>query len=301
MLSSPDLRALLKAGSTVRALLLVVLGTVLVTAQQPTPAAVASRGCGKPLRLPVHAATQMVLPLNDPLLIDPYREYFAYLPKGFDNTRPLPVVYSFHGYYSSAERKMQQDKFVEKIEKHLVPNGKSGFVVIYGQGMNDCGTPHCYDEPYNQRSWNVFGNSESPGPQGHTCDQNRNRFGSYGCYTSCRMRANTTNASGCEAGGQDHCHASTCANDTLYAETLFNTIEDSLCIDLRRQYVTGMSVGGMMAYWVATHFTERFAAAIPVAGNLYGHGMMHYYHIRYIIMGLLQPSLSQATFYEPIL
>lgn len=28
-----------------------------------------------------------------------------------------------------------------------------------------------------------------------------------------------------------------------------------------------MSVGGMMAYWLAAEFGDRFAAAIPVAGS----------------------------------
>lgn len=114
------------------ALLLAVLSAAAAQ-PRPGPPAVPSRGCGKTTRIPSHAVTQMTLPLDDPLLIDPYREYFVYLPKGYNNTEPLPVVYSFHGYYSSAEHKMQQDNFIQKIEKHLVPNGQKGFVVVNGQ------------------------------------------------------------------------------------------------------------------------------------------------------------------------
>ena len=92
------------------------------------------------------------------------------------------------------------------------------------------------------------------GPRGHTCDQHRSRFGHYGCYTSCRKRANDPELSACfrhgknstypEDQGYDHCHASTCANDTLYVDTLMRTVENKLCVDKRRQYATGMSVGG---------------------------------------------------------
>lgn len=116
--------------------------------------------------------------------------------------------------------------------------------------------------------------TESPGPMGHTCDQHRNRFGRYGCFTSCRIRAKDPEKSACFKYGKnstvpeyDHCHASTCANDTLYMETLMDAVESSVCVDRRRNYVTGFSVGGMMAYWVAVHFAERFAAAIPAAGS----------------------------------
>jgi hypothetical protein len=205
------------------------------------------------------------MPLDDPLLIDPYREFYVYLPKGYNNNVPLPVIYSFHGYYSSAELAMHDDDFIWKLEQDLAKKHQQGFVLVYGQGMADCGKAHCYDEPWPERTWNVWGTTESPGPRGATCDPNRYRFGRYGCYTSCRIKAGDPTPKACNA--HDHCHAATCVNDTLYADTLMNTIESKLCIDKRRQYVTGMSNGGMMAYWMASHFADRFAAAIPVAGS----------------------------------
>jgi hypothetical protein len=42
--------------------------------------------------------------------------------------------------------------------------------------------------------------------------------------------------------------SSTCANDTLFVETLLDELEETLCIDRRRIHATGISNGGMMAY-----------------------------------------------------
>merc|ERR1712232_238989 len=133
------------------------------------PEPIKSEGCGKALRWPAGAMTPIVMPLDDPNLIDPYREFFVYLPKGHNNSVPLPVIYSFHGYYSSAELASHDDDFMWKLEKDLAKKHKQGFVLVYGQGMADCGQPHCYDEPWPQRTWNVWGATESPGPRGPTC------------------------------------------------------------------------------------------------------------------------------------
>ena len=143
---------------------------------------------------------------------------------------------------------------------------------------------------------------------GHTCDQHRSRFGRYGCYTSCRLRANDSELSACFKYGRnstvpeyDHCHASTCANDTLYMETLMEAVESSVCADKRRQYVTGFSVGGMMAYWVAVKFAERFAAAIPVAGSALmrrrdlrrpPRGREKLFHLAFCMVGCISPQIG---------
>lgn len=235
----------------------------------PGPAPIPSAGCGTPLRWPTGTPSRITLPIDDPLLYDPYREFFVYLPKGYNNTLPLPVVYGFHGYYNSAENKMAEDDFMWKIEKDLKKKHQRGFILVYGQGMADCGKEHCYVEPWPERTWNVWGLTESPGPRGPTCFPNRYRFGRYGCATSCRLRAGhpldpSGNAS---CFSHDHCHAATCANDTLYADLMMKAVESRLCVDRRRLYVTGMSTGGMMAYHMAVHFSDRFAAAVPVAGS----------------------------------
>tara|TARA_B110000208_G_scaffold186576_1_gene243319 strand:- start:105 stop:1505 length:1401 start_codon:yes stop_codon:yes gene_type:complete len=239
------------------------------------PPALPSSGCGQPLPYPVGIPSHVTLPLADPLLYNPYRDVYIYLPAGFDNTVPLPIVYSFHGFYSSALVKMNDDRFMWK-NKILASKNLTGFIAVHPSGMADSGTQEGYSPsaPGNPEStWNVWGQSQSPGPRGHTCDQHRKRFGRYGCYTSCRARANTTLHSGCfqkmneNISGHDKCHASTCANDTLFMDTLFKKLDSTLCIDRRRNYATGMSVGGMMALWMAVRFNTRFAAAVPVAGS----------------------------------
>jgi poly(3-hydroxybutyrate) depolymerase len=232
-----------------------------------------SLGCGTTVREPTGALNHHTMPVEDPLLFNKFRDYYVFVPEGTDNTKPLPVVYSFHGFYSSATHMASADNLINKSRSEAAAN-RTGFIVVYGQGMADCGKVNCYgDGTWPERSWNTWGQSESPGPRGHTCNQNRARWGRYSCYESCRVRNHDRGPSACfrntslDKPGYDHCHASTCANDTLYTERMMSEVEGALCIDKRRQYVTGMSVGGMMAYWLAVHFTHRFAAAAPIAGS----------------------------------
>jgi polyhydroxybutyrate depolymerase len=59
-------------------------------------------------------------------------------------------------------------------------------------------------------------------------------------------------------------------DDVAYINGLVGQLEDQLCIDTSREYVTGMSAGAGLTTWLMCQPTNRFAAAAPVAGLTQG-------------------------------
>jgi polyhydroxybutyrate depolymerase len=57
-------------------------------------------------------------------------------------------------------------------------------------------------------------------------------------------------------------------DDVAFTDAMLDEVEQELCIDRRRIYVTGFSNGGFMAQRLACERSERFAAAASVAGLL---------------------------------
>lgn len=246
----------------------------------PGPPPLPSKGCAAhaaPLKYTAGSLTRIIVPVADPLLVDAEREAYVYVPPGYYDKKSnfavaLPVVYSFHGFYSAAEVKFQDDEFGQ-LQAELADKGDRGFVAVYPQGMADCARPHCYPQPFAKRTWNAWGTSESPGPRGHTCNQDRHMWGGYGCYQTCRAKAGAADRHACHdpkrahESGHDRCHSSTCADDALYFEAVMQRVNEALCVDTRRAYVTGMSNGAMMAYAAAVRHSHILAAAVPVAGS----------------------------------
>lgn len=76
----------------------------------------------------------------------------------------------------------------------------------------------------------------------------------------------------------NQCNWTTCANDITptgigkdttgaFLPRLLDLLEDSLCIDTSREYVTGLSNGGMMAYQMGITLSRRIAAIAPIAAT----------------------------------
>jgi polyhydroxybutyrate depolymerase len=57
-------------------------------------------------------------------------------------------------------------------------------------------------------------------------------------------------------------------DDVAFTDAMLDELEQNLCIDRNRVYVTGFSNGGFMAQRLACERSERFAAAASVAGLL---------------------------------
>ena len=83
-------------------LLLLAQAAAPAQAAFPGPLPVPSKGCGKQLPYPVNAPLDLNVPVADPILFNKFREYYLALPPGYNNTVPLPLVLSFHGFYDEA-------------------------------------------------------------------------------------------------------------------------------------------------------------------------------------------------------
>jgi len=130
--------------------------------------------------------------------------------------------------------------------------------VVIPNGMNDCNSMNCEPGGMASVSWNAYGTGiNRPGPDGPICNDNRTKWGTYPCYSSCRAQSAN--------GTCNPCVSASCANDTLFFETLMNEINSDLCIDKRRLYVTGMSVGAMMGLHIAMTFADVLAGAALAA------------------------------------
>lgn len=78
------------------------------------------------------------------------------------------------------------------------------------------------------------------------------------------------------AGLENSWNAGLCCGDAMadeiddvgFARSLAATLTETLCVDERRIYSTGMSNGGYMSYRLACEASEVFAAIAPVAGVL---------------------------------
>lgn len=68
------------------------------------------------------------------------------------------------------------------------------------------------------------------------------------------------NAGGCCGGAT--------TDDVGFLAALLDALEEELCIDPRRVYVTGLSNGGFMSHRLACEMADRIAAAAPVAGTI---------------------------------
>ena len=175
------------------------------------------------------------------------------MPPGYDNSEPVPLVVSTHGWGGSGS---QDEK-------------SSGLTTVSGDGGNFIAAfPDGYADNSNfgfWGSWNVVGSTQSPGSQGQICTPTADPSNT-DCYESCN---------GCK--GADGCDWTTCLNDVTatgigtkgvdgFLPSLYDQLEETLCVDTTREYHTGMSNGAMATYQMGASMSSRLAAIAPVAG-----------------------------------
>eukprot|EP00729_Bicosta_minor_P007905 gene7905-6902_t len=205
---------------------------------------------------PVDIPLEMTVKVPDQNLYNQYRDYIVYFPPGYTGTEPLPVVFYFPSFYITSD-----SAFI--MNKLYWLSGQEGgnFIIVIPNGMNDCGQLQCQPGGLQTVGWNTYGTGiNSIGPMGPTCMQYEpNKVGDTVDASSCRAQSPTNNCS------QNPCVSASCSNDTLFFETVLAEVQAMHCVDERRQYVTGMSVGAMLALEIA-------AGAVPAAaGALYGY------------------------------
>ena len=215
---------------------------------QATSALTPSTGCGTTLPdqpFPGHHA-DFYIDYEDNLLGTVNRFYILGLPKHYDNTEPLPLVFSLHGWTETADGHLHYCPWNKLIKEE-------NFVLVLPQGMDD--------DPNGNPSWNC---SSSVGPKGPTCDMDRNTWGQIDCYNSCPL---------CDS--QASCDWTSCYDDLGFMDFLIQRIASQYCIDLDHIHLSGISNGGMFAYYVASQATNALGLATinPVAASsLVGYG-----------------------------
>eukprot|EP00118_Oscarella_pearsei_P027056 m.310717 g.310717 ORF g.310717 m.310717 type:complete len:351 (+) comp54070_c0_seq1:110-1162(+) len=169
------------------------------------------------------------------------RNYQLCLPSGYDDHKAWPLIVNYHGWSGTAEG----DIYNAGFEAFGVPA-----ITVHPQGYAD-------HPGSSWGSWHVNGTAESPGPQGPTCTV-QGGHDNY-CYESCRRRPQ-----GCDARG---CDWTTCVDDYAFAEQLYDEVESVVCVNTSREYASGCSNGGMMAYGLGARMSNRLAAIAPVCGS----------------------------------
>lgn len=98
------------------------------------------------------------------------------------------------------------------------------------------------DSPNQMGSWNC---SSTFGPKGVTCDTNREQWGQIECYDSCPLCSPT-----------DSCDWTSCYDDIGFLDFIIQGIADEWCLNLDEIHLSGISNGGMFAYYVASLATD---------------------------------------------
>jgi len=137
----------------------------------------------------------------------------------------------------------------------------NNFIIVAPTGLGDSKkslSGNC-DNGAGYCSWNAAGTSQSPGPEGLTCNPNKQRT-NY-CYSDT-----------CTDGCKDICSWGTCNDDTTMVHALLDKIESELCVDTSRVYVGGESMGVMMTWQMGTDSRAARFAALSATIGLPHHG-----------------------------
>eukprot|EP00750_Incisomonas_marina_P017298 INCI20211.1.p1 GENE.INCI20211.1~~INCI20211.1.p1 ORF type:complete len:398 (+),score=42.11 INCI20211.1:113-1306(+) len=182
------------------------------------------------------------------------RSYLLCLPASYvvgGKNTPVPVVLNFHGWGDTMNNDLKEAQVWAAVKQSGV-----AAIVVHPQGYAD------HSNSARWGSWHINGTSESPGPAGPTCTAAAGT--SDYCYDSCKSDSQSGDGT-C----QDLCSWTTCVDDYEFVNTLLDEIETNFCVDTAREYATGCSNGGMMAYGLGANAATRFAAIAPQCGSFH--------------------------------
>eukprot|EP00035_Acanthoeca_spectabilis_P034246 m.27910 g.27910 ORF g.27910 m.27910 type:complete len:354 (+) comp6488_c0_seq1:84-1145(+) len=167
------------------------------------------------------------------------RLYRIHVPPGYNSAEPTPLVFSYHGWGSSAASDESYMGFTAVSDSH-------NFIIVYPEGMSD------YNRETNN-GWQSFNAMGSTTTLGNECTSRTTGY----CYQSCAKRPQ----------GCGRCDWTSCYDDAEFTETILDSIESDYCIDSKRIFATGYSNGGIMAYEAGYKLGHRFAAIAPGGGT----------------------------------
>ena len=209
--------------------------------------------------------------------------WFAYVPKQYDPSTPTALIVHMHGWGMEAT--------AEEVGAGITALADAkNFISITPQGGGD--NSHGGGPWY---SWNAVGTTAGTGPGGPTCTEKASHAAF--CYDSCQTSpveagsGSYASYSSYESydpdlpnlcGDNPQCKWTTChemvtptgtgrADVGGFLPGLYDTLESQLCIDTTREFASGESNGGMMAYQLGVDLATRLAAITPEFGSFH-HG-----------------------------
>ncbi len=173
------------------------------------------------------------------------REYFVFLPSGYDGENDHPVAIFMHGYGGTAtgtEAEVAQglNFYAEKY----------GYVMVYPQSTWFMAG----DSPETQweaTSWNHVAGAVNKRPDGPICTDDAAAFP---CPPEC--------------GSCGKCGWASCNDDVGFLRTLVAAVLSDFKVDSSSFFVTGFSNGAMMTNRIACDASELFAGAALVGGRV---------------------------------
>lgn len=208
-----------------------------------------STGCGKPS--PYTPGKSSVV---QAVLRETTWTYRIYVPQNYDPWTPLPIIFQCPGWGVDAGL----EEYMAGISARA---DQLRYISVTPQGKKDNGA---VGGPW--YSWNAVGSTRSPGPAGPTCTTAASN--PQYCYQSCKC----TDYPQCD---WTTCHDGITPTGTGYLNvsgfisTLYDSLEDVLCIDVTREYQAGESNGGMMTYQIGVDMATRVAAIAPQFGSFH--------------------------------
>ena len=175
---------------------------------------------------------------------DVEREYFVHLPSDVvaGDTR-IPVVVAIHGYTSTATGFQAAHGLNRHADEH-------GYIVVYPQGSHFLADDE-RGSPFRVTSWNELAANLPQTSAGPHCTADSVQ---YPCPPEC--------------GECSRCAWSSCYDDVGFIEKILDEIQLEFRADSRRTYLLGVSSGAMMTLRLGCNLSNRFAAIVPIIGQL---------------------------------
>jgi poly(3-hydroxybutyrate) depolymerase len=173
------------------------------------------------------------------------REYFVFLPPGYESGDEFPIVFFLHGMGGSATG--TEAETTNGLNRYAA---EFGYVMVYPQGtwfMSDGSS----GEPWEVTSWNVGTENVTEGPEGPLCTPDAFK---YPCPPEC--------------GECGRCAWHACHDDLGFLEKLFETVSTDLNVNRERYFLSGFSIGSTMAQYVGCMASDWFAAVALVGGRV---------------------------------
>jgi len=195
-----------------------------------------SAGCGQQPKNLIGATSTVKINVNGK-----ERVYLLHIPANYDPNKPTSLVLSIHGYTDSAGGMESGTGMSYHADEY-------NYIVVYPQSTNFRSQGKLIT------SWNDLTCNASPGPAGPICSADHTQ---YALPSDCGPEVL-----------KDTCNWCSCNDDLGYINKVLDEVESDLCVDLNREYATGMSNGGMFTNRLGCDLADRFAAIAPVSGTL---------------------------------